>query len=113
MHLLALQGRVDIRAMAGGSAGSNVFASYSRADGDAAIHLRLTLADAGLAAFRYTLPGGNPWQPKLEAALRVCPALVVLLGPAGIGSQRPGYGRWRLEAAHIMQAIIDHAKRCA
>ena len=43
--------------------------------------------DAGLKAFldRYALPGGKPWQPELEAALGDCRALVVLLGPAGIG----------------------------
>ena len=43
--------------------------------------------DAGLKAFldRYALPAGKPWQPELEAALACCRALVVLLGPAGIG----------------------------
>jgi TIR domain len=74
--------------MPGGPAGYDVFLSYSRADGVAASHLRSLLADAGLKAFldRYALPGGKPWQPELEAALGSCHALVVLLGPAGIGS---------------------------
>jgi hypothetical protein len=35
---------------------------------------------------RYVLPGGKPWQPELEAALATCRALVVLLGPSGIGN---------------------------
>jgi hypothetical protein len=73
--------------MPGGPAGHDVFLSYSRADGAAADRLRSVLADAGLKAFldRYALPGGKPWRPELEAALASCRALVVLLGPAGIG----------------------------
>ena len=68
-------------------AGYDVFLSYSRADAAAADQLRTRLADAGLKTFldRYALPGGKPWQPELEAALATCRALVVLLGPAGIG----------------------------
>jgi hypothetical protein len=64
------------------------FLSYSRGDSAAAELLRARLADAGLRAFldRYALPAGKPWQPELEAALSACRALVVLLGPAGIGS---------------------------
>lgn len=74
--------------MSGGFAGYDIFLSYSRADGTAADLLRTRLdRDAGLKAFldRYALPGGKPWQPELEAALTSCRALVVLLGPAGIG----------------------------
>jgi hypothetical protein len=73
--------------MAGGFAGYDVFLSYSRADGVAADGLRTRLREAGLKAFldRYALPAGKPWQPELEAALGTCRALVVLLGPAGIG----------------------------
>ena len=69
------------------AAGYDIFLSYSRADAAAADRLRSALADAGLKAFldRYALPGGKPWQPELEAALASCRALVVLLGPAGIG----------------------------
>ena len=70
------------------AAGYDVFLSYSRADAAAADWLRARLdQDAGLRAFldRYALPGGKPWQPELEAALTSCRALVVLLGPAGIG----------------------------
>lgn len=65
----------------------DVFLSYSRADATAADQLRTRLAEAGLRTFldRYSLPGGKPWQPELETALGHCRALVVLLGPAGIG----------------------------
>jgi hypothetical protein len=73
--------------MPGGPAGYDVFLSYSRADAAAADHLRSALADAGLKAFldRHALAGGRPWQPELEAALGTCRALVVLLGPKGVG----------------------------
>ena len=69
------------------AAAYDVFLSYSRADAAAADQLRTRLADAGLKTFldRYSLPGGKPWQPELETALGHCRALVVLLGPAGIG----------------------------
>ena len=68
--------------------GYDIFLSYSRTDAAAAGRLRARLdQDAGLKTFldRYALPGGKPWQPELEAALASCRALVVLLGPAGIG----------------------------
>jgi hypothetical protein len=67
--------------------GYDVFLSYSRADEVAAERLRLLLSEAGLRAFldRYSLPAGQAWQPQLEAALSNSRALVVLLGPSGIG----------------------------
>ncbi len=73
--------------MPAGAAAYDVFLSYSRADAAAADQLRTRLAEAGLKTFldRYSLPGGKPWQPELETALGHCRALVVLLGPAGIG----------------------------
>lgn len=65
----------------------DVFLSYCRADAVAADRLRTRLDDAGLKTFldRYSLPGGRPWQPELETAVGHCRALIVLLGPAGIG----------------------------
>jgi hypothetical protein len=65
----------------------DVFLSYTRADAAAAEKLRTRLAETGLRAFldRYALPAGQPWQPQLEAALAGCRALVVLLGPSGLG----------------------------
>src|SRR4051812_18495337 len=68
--------------------GYDVFLSYSRADAAAAETLRTRLAEAGLHPFfdRYTLPAGQPWQPQLEAELARCRALVVVLGPSGLGA---------------------------
>jgi hypothetical protein len=65
----------------------DVFLSYSRADAAAAETLRARLREAGLTAFldRYALPAGQPWQPWLEEHLGTCGALVVLVGPKGIG----------------------------
>ena len=59
-----------------GTAGYDVFLSYSRADEDAAAtSCAPACADAGLEVFldRYALPGGRPWQPELEAALASLP----------------------------------------
>src|SRR3954451_9356729 len=68
--------------------GYDVFLSYSRADAAVAEMLRERLAETGLRAFldRYALPAGQSWQPQLEAALAGCRALVVLLGPSGLGA---------------------------
>jgi hypothetical protein len=70
-----------------GAPGYDVFLSYSRADAAAAEILRARLGEAGLCAFldRYALPAGQPWQPWLEEHLGTCGALVVLVGPSGIG----------------------------
>jgi hypothetical protein len=73
--------------MQGASTGYDVFLSYSRAGSAAAETLRARLKGAGLNAFldRYALPAGQPWQSWLEEHLRTCSALVVLVGPSGIG----------------------------
>jgi WD40 repeat protein len=65
----------------------DVFLSYSRADSAAAETVRARLKEAGLDAFldRYGLPAGQPWQHWLEEHLGTCGALVVLVGPSGIG----------------------------
>ena len=70
-----------------GAANYDVFVSYSRADAAAAETLRTQLREAGLSSFldRYSLPAGQPWQPWLEEHLGTCGALVVLIGPSGIG----------------------------
>jgi hypothetical protein len=70
-----------------GAANYDVFLSYSRADAAAAETLRARLHEEGLTAFldRYGLPAGQPWQPWLEQHLGSCRALVVLVGPSGIG----------------------------
>src|SRR4051812_49355886 len=77
-----------ILSMAGGPAGYDVFLSYSRADGAAADALRDRLIDDGkLSVFIdwRALAAGRPWQPALETALGGCRAMLVLLGPKGIG----------------------------
>jgi TIR domain len=65
----------------------DVFLSHSRADSAAAEILRARLREAGLTAFldRYALPAGQPWQPWLEQHLGACRALLVLVGPTGLG----------------------------
>jgi WD40 repeat protein len=70
-----------------GPANYGVFLSYSRADAAVAETLRARLREAGLTAFldRDALPAGQPWQPWLEEHLGTCGALVVLIGPSGIG----------------------------
>ncbi|MFZ1425891.1 MAG: TIR domain-containing protein [Geminicoccaceae bacterium] len=86
-------------------AGYDVFLSYSRADAVAADQLRTRLAAAGLKTFldRYSLPGGKPWQPELETALGDCRALVVLLGPAGIG----GWQHREIQLGLIRQGTVE------
>ena len=73
--------------MQSASTSDDVFLSYSRADSTAAESLRARLKEAGISAFldRYSLPAGQPWQPWLEKRLGDCRALVVLLGPSGLG----------------------------
>ncbi len=70
-----------------GASNYDVFLSYSRADAAAAGTLRARLREACLTAFldRDALPAGQPWQPWLEEHLGTCGALVVLVGPSGIG----------------------------
>src|SRR4051794_8248688 len=70
------------------ASGYDVFLSYTRADAATAETLRARLAETGLRAFldRYALPAGQSWQPQLETALASCHALVVLLGPSGLGA---------------------------
>ena len=75
--------------MAGAPAGYDVFLSYSRADQAAADALRDRLVDQPhkLRVFIdwRALAAGRPWQPALEAALAGCRAMLVLIGPEGIG----------------------------
>lgn len=73
--------------MAGTPAGHDVFLSRSRADAAADTpHPRLVY-DHRLAVFIdcRKLAAGRAWQPILEAALADCRAMLVLVGPNGIG----------------------------
>jgi TIR domain len=85
----------------------DVFLSYSRADAAAAEKLRARMTEAGLRAFldRYALPAGQLWQPQLEAAIAACRALVVLLGPAGLG----GWQQREIQLGLDRQAAADKA----
>jgi hypothetical protein len=74
--------------MPGRPAGYDVFLSYSRADKAAADAIRdRVVQDAKFSVFIdwRALAAGRPWQPALEAALAQCRAMIVLLGPKGIG----------------------------
>ncbi|MGE3295338.1 MAG: TIR domain-containing protein [Geminicoccaceae bacterium] len=74
--------------MAGTPASYDVFLSYSRADQAVANALRDRLVNDGkLQVFIdwRALAAGRPWQPALESALSGCRAMLVLIGPKGIG----------------------------
>src|SRR3954447_21662683 len=87
--------------------GYDVFLSYTRADAAAAETLRTRLSEAGLRAFldRYALPASQSWQPQLEAALASCRALVVLLGPSGLGA----WQHREIQLGLDRQAVVDRA----
>jgi hypothetical protein len=72
----------------GAPAGYDIVLSYSRADTNAGNALRDRLVDDGkLTVFVDwgALLAGRAWQPALEAALTGCRAMLVLIGPKGIG----------------------------
>jgi WD40 repeat protein len=69
-----------------------VFISYSRRDTDGAEQIGLGLRERGLSVFldRWCLPEGVPWIEQIESALGSCPAVVIIIGPGGLGDwQRP------------------------
>ena len=75
--------------MSGAPAAYDVFVSYRRADQGAADALRDRLAGDPhklkvFVDWRALAPG-RPWQPALETALSGCRAMLVLVGPKGIG----------------------------
>ena len=75
--------------MAGGPAGYDVFLSYSRrrsgrGERSCATGWSTTASSQVFIDWRALL-AGRPWQPALEAALAGCRAMVVLIGPMGIG----------------------------
>ena len=75
--------------MSGAPAAYDVFLSYSRADQAAADALRDRLAHEphNLRVFIdwRALAAGRRWQPALESALAGCRAMLMLIGPKGIG----------------------------
>jgi WD40 repeat protein len=87
----------------------DVFVSYSRADAEATRQVRSRLTEAGVATFldRDQLPAGQEWLPALEQAIAACRAIVVLIGPAGLGT----WQRREVQLALDRQAEAERAGR--
>ena len=66
----------------------DVFVSYSRADGRHAAEIDLALRANGLSSFfdRRNLAPGLPWVRALEQAIGAAKAVIVLIGPRGLGN---------------------------
>jgi len=66
----------------------DVFVSYSRADGRRAAEIDSVLRDKGLKTFfdLRNLAAGLPWRRALEQAIGAARAVIVLLGPRGLGN---------------------------
>ena len=66
----------------------DVFVSYSRADGRHAVDIDSALRANGLSSFfdRRNLAPGLPWVRALEQAIDAAKAVVVLIGPRGLGN---------------------------
>jgi TPR repeat protein/energy-coupling factor transporter ATP-binding protein EcfA2 len=66
----------------------DVFVSYSRADGRHASEIDSALRANGLSSFfdRRNLAPGLPWVRALEQAIGAAKAVVVLIGPRGLGN---------------------------
>jgi TIR domain len=66
----------------------DVFVSYSRADGRHAADIDSVLRAKGLKSFfdRRILSPGLPWVRALEDAIGASTAVVVLIGPHGLGN---------------------------
>ena len=83
-------GMVETASPATGAAppdATDVFISYNRRDSGPAEHIAGFLRDAGLRVFfdRWTLDAGEAWTGAIEGALNGASAVLVLLGPAGMG----------------------------
>ena len=66
----------------------DVFISYSRADGRHAAEIDSALRANGLSSFfdRRNLAPGLPWVRALEQAIGAAKAVIVLIGPRGLGN---------------------------
>jgi energy-coupling factor transporter ATP-binding protein EcfA2 len=66
----------------------DVFVSYSRADSRHAAAIDSVLRDKGLTSFfdRRNLAPGLPWVRALEQAIGAAKAVIVLIGPRGLGN---------------------------
>ena len=76
----------------------DVFVSYSRADWRHAAEIDSFLRAKGLSAFfdRRNLAPGLPWVPALEQAIGAAKAVIVLIGPRGLGNTQQYERRTRL-----------------
>ncbi len=67
--------------------GVDVFLSYNSKDHAGVEEVAARLADRGMKPFldRWDLAPGQRWRPELERVLGSCGAVVVMLGPSGVG----------------------------
>jgi energy-coupling factor transporter ATP-binding protein EcfA2 len=79
----------------------DVFVSYSRADGRHAAEIDSVLRDKGLKTFsdRCNLTAGLPWVRALEQAIGAAKAVIVLIGPRGLGNTQ----QYERELAFVRQ----------
>src|SRR5262245_61227295 len=79
----------------------DVFVSYSRADGRHAAEIDSVLRDKGLKTFfdRRNLAAGLPWIRALEQAIGAARAVIVLIGPRGLGNTQ----QYERELAFVRQ----------
>jgi ABC-type multidrug transport system fused ATPase/permease subunit len=79
----------------------NVFVSYSRADGRHAADIDSELRGKGLNPFfdRRNLAPGLPWVRALEEAIGAAKAVIVLIGPRGLGNTQ----QYERELAFVRQ----------
>jgi energy-coupling factor transporter ATP-binding protein EcfA2 len=79
----------------------DVFVSYSRADGRHAAEIDSVLRDKGLKTFfdRRNLAAGLPWVRALEQAIGAAKAVIVLIGPRGLGNTQ----QYERELAFVRQ----------
>jgi tetratricopeptide (TPR) repeat protein len=79
----------------------DVFVSYSRADARQAADIDSVLRQNGLQTFfdRHNLAPGLPWVRDVEEAIGAAKAVVVLLGPSGLGNTQ----QYERELAFVRQ----------
>lgn len=66
-----------------------VFFSYSRADSEFALKLAGDMRSAGVDLWidQLDIPTGARWDQEVEAALKACPRVLIILSPASVASQ--------------------------
>jgi formylglycine-generating enzyme required for sulfatase activity len=76
--------------------GLYVFLSYARPDATVAARIETFLTAAGVRVFRDTsdIGAGDNWDLKIEAALRDCQCMVLLLSPASMPDRKEVHREW-------------------